>query len=99
MARATRGARPVSRVLVITRNLPPLIGGMESLVWRLVEGLSAAYETRVIGPRGATGHKPSGCEVREVPHRPLIIFFLRALGAAIRSAVGWRPDAVVAGRR
>jgi len=29
-------------VLVVTRNLPPLIGGMERLIWHLVDELRKA---------------------------------------------------------
>lgn len=43
-------ARP--RVLVITRNLPPLTGGMERLMLELVQGLSQRIDLDVIGPQG-----------------------------------------------
>lgn len=97
MITAGKDCEGAPRALVVTRNLPPLIGGMENLVWRLVDGLAAVYETRVVGPKGSAASKPDGSRVAEVPHRPIGVFLVSAFLAAIRSVVGWRPQLVVAG--
>lgn len=53
------------RVLVITRNLPPLVGGMERLLHNLVLGVTEYAQVTVIGPRGCGAHLPESVEVHE----------------------------------
>ena len=40
-------------ILIVTRNLPPLVGGMERLNWHIADELSRHAEVHVIGPTGA----------------------------------------------
>lgn len=86
-----------SRILLITRNLPPLVGGMERLNWHMADELSKCAHVRVVGPKGAAALKPGNVEIREAPLKPLPLFlsiaFLKALWLALR----WKPDVVVAG--
>lgn len=83
--------------LVLTRNLPPLIGGMERLVWHIVDELRADYRVHVIGPKGSSRQLPTGVTGRELPLRPLPWFLLRALLAALGSALRRRPRIILAG--
>ncbi len=85
------------RILLVTRNLPPLVGGMERLNWHMAEELAKVAEVRVIGPQGAAAVAPAGIEVREAPLKPLWQFLLRAQGLALRTAANWKPDIVLAG--
>jgi phosphatidylinositol alpha-1,6-mannosyltransferase len=89
------GKRP--RVLHVTRNLPPLVGGMERLNWHIADELSRHAEVTVIGPQGAAVRKPAGVSVQEVPLRPLWRFLLASAVAAVRTARRDRPDLVLAG--
>lgn len=89
-------ARP-SRVMLITRNLPPLVGGMERLNWHMAAELAKAHEVRIIGPRGCAAMAPPGIKVSEVPLRPLWKFLLAAYGQARTLAKQWRPDLILAG--
>lgn len=41
------------RVLLITRNFPPLVGGMEKLNFKLAEQLAKRYQTSIITIKGA----------------------------------------------
>ena len=41
-----------ARILHITRNLPPLVGGMERLNWHIADELSRRAQVQVIGPQG-----------------------------------------------
>jgi phosphatidylinositol alpha-1,6-mannosyltransferase len=41
------------RILIITRNLPPLVGGMERLNWHMADELSQYAKVRVVGPKGS----------------------------------------------
>ncbi|QFU74691.1 glycosyltransferase [Halioglobus maricola] len=55
-------------ILLITRNFPPLTGGMERLLHQAAEGLDDWAELSIIGPNGCSAYAPPGCEVREAPH-------------------------------
>ncbi|MEI7036141.1 glycosyltransferase family 4 protein [Fulvimonas yonginensis] len=88
---------PAKRVLLVTRNFPPLWGGMEKLNWHLAAELSRTCHVRVIGPEGAARSAPQGVEVRELPLRPLSKFLRSAALCACREAAHWRPDVVLAG--
>src|SRR5690348_4292131 len=85
------------RILLVTRNLPPLVGGMERLNWHLADELSQFAEVRVIGPQGSAALGPKGVEIVEAPLRPLWKFLLRARTLARRQARAWKPDVVLAG--
>lgn len=85
------------RILIVTRNLPPLVGGMERLNWHMAEELHRHAEVRIIGPTGSAALAPSGVEVREVPLQPVWKFLLHSHSAARREARAWRPDVVLAG--
>ncbi|WP_306581787.1 glycosyltransferase family 4 protein [Dokdonella sp.] len=88
-------ARP--RVLLITRNLPPLVGGMERLNWHMADELSKYAGVRVVGPVGSASMAPASVAVNEVPLKPLWKFLLCATWRAFRVARAWRPDVVLAG--
>jgi phosphatidylinositol alpha-1,6-mannosyltransferase len=88
---------PRKRVLIITRNLPPLVGGMERLNWHMAEGLSSRMDVRVIGPKGAAALAPTGVVVEEVSLYPLPRFLLESAMRALQLARRWRPDFVLAG--
>lgn len=91
----TERSRP--RILLVTRNLPPLVGGMERLNWHMAEELAKVADVRVIGPEGAAALAPDGVEVREAPLKPLWKFLLVARSLARREAHTWKPDIVLAG--
>ena len=54
------------RILLVTRNLPPLVGGMENLLLHCCNILSEQYLLTVVGPRGCRGCLPDSVDVREV---------------------------------
>lgn len=85
------------RILIITRNLPPLVGGMERLNWHMADELSRGAEVRVIGPSGSAELKPDGVTLSEAPLKPLPLFLVVALFKALWIALRWRPDVVLAG--
>lgn len=85
------------RVLLLTRNFPPLWGGMERLNWHLAAELAKTGDVRVIGPAGAAAHAPAGVTVREAPLQPLRAFLWQAARLARAEARAWRPDVVLAG--
>lgn len=85
------------RILLVTRNLPPLVGGMERLNWHMADELSRHADVHVVGPAGAARHCPQAVELTEVPLRPLWKFLAASALQARRIARAWRPDIVLAG--
>ena len=85
------------RLLLISRNFPPMWGGMERLNWHMAAELAKTFEVRVIAPAGAAQHAPEGVTVIEAPLKPLRRFLLRAASLARREARAWRPHIVLAG--
>lgn len=64
---AKQTSRTAARALVITRNLPPIQGGIERLMARAIEALAADFACDVIGPRGCRRFLPPGTRVLELP--------------------------------
>jgi len=87
----------MKRVLVISRNFPPLWGGMERLNLHLVDELSRRFDVSLIAPEGANKHIPLSVSVTQVSLRPLSRFLLLAAYQAVRRAKVWRPDIIIAG--
>lgn len=87
-----------SRVLLVTRNLPPLRGGMERLNLHIALALLPTCAVSVCGPHGCAASLPlAAMDVVEVPHRPLPLFLLRALVGAVGLTWRRRPTLVLAG--
>jgi phosphatidylinositol alpha-1,6-mannosyltransferase len=88
---------PRTRILLVTRNLPPLVGGMERLNWHMAEELAKVADVRAVGPEGSAALAPAGVDVREAPLKPLWKFLWQARSLARREAKTWRPHIVLAG--
>ncbi len=84
-------------ILLITRNFPPIIGGMEKLNLRMFEGLAQRFNTVLIAPKGAKPFAPQNTKVYESPSLNLPIFFLYAFFASIYLAIKLKPSVVMAG--
>lgn len=85
------------RILLVTRNLPPLVGGMERLNWHMAEELAKVADVRVIGPADSAVLAPASVAVHEAPLNPLWRFLLAARRLARREAQQWQPDIILAG--
>lgn len=95
---ASRHRAPQSpRVLAITRNLPPLVGGMERLVLHMIDALCTDYRVHALGPVGSSRHLPPEVSVSEVPAAPLWRFLLLASWRAVGAALKPPPRLVLAG--
>src|SRR5690554_2872774 len=86
-----------SRILILTRNLPPLVGGMERLNWHMADELSKYADVKVIGPSGSAALKPEQVTITEAPLKPLPLFLLVTLLKAIWLAIRWKPKVILAG--
>jgi len=85
------------RILLITRNLPPLVGGMERLNWHMADELAKHAQVKVIGPKGSAALKPEHVSLTEAPLKPLPLFLLVTLIKALWLALRWKPDVILAG--
>jgi phosphatidylinositol alpha-1,6-mannosyltransferase len=57
-------------ILVVTRNFPPLTGGMERLMQHCVETLASRFDVTLIGPSGCSEFAPHNVAVIECPQSP-----------------------------
>lgn len=87
---------PDTRILLITRNLPPLIGGMERLILEATLGLSQHSSLTVIGPNGCKPFLPDAVATHEVPHQ-LAPFIVQSLWRARSLATENAFDVVIGG--
>lgn len=83
------------RILVVTRNMPPLVGGMERLNWHMAGELAKVADVRVVGPVGSARLAPGGIEIDEVALDPLPRFLLAAQWRAWRRARSASPPHLV----
>lgn len=86
-----------NRILFVTRNLPPLVGGMERLCWHIIDELNCENKLHVIGPKGCRKLLPSDILTKEVPIRPLWRFFLVIALTSLQKAISIRPRLIFAG--
>ena len=84
------------RVLLVTRNLPPLTGGMERLIQQAALGMAEFADLTVIGPTGCAAALPEHVEVFEVPEK-LAPFLLLSAAQGIGLARPGRFDCVIGG--
>lgn len=85
------------RILLITRNLPPLVGGMERLNWHMADELAQQNEVHVIGPKGAEALGPQSIRLTEAPLKPLALFLVIAFIKGLWISIRWKPDVILAG--
>ena len=71
-------------VLLITRNLPPLIGGMERLMQNAAGGIARYADLTVIGPKGCSRHLPPEVTVLEASAK-LAPFLLMSTWLALKA--------------
>lgn len=85
------------RILLITRNLPPLVGGMERLNWHMAQELSKQANLKVVGPKGAGALIPPSITLAEAPLQPLPLFLVVSFFKGLRIAFSMKPDVIIAG--
>lgn len=84
-------------LLLVTRNLPPLRGGMERLNLHIAVGQATRRRVIVIGPAGCRAALPAHVEVHECGNGSLRSYLFGAFVAALRIARRERPSWVLAG--
>jgi phosphatidylinositol alpha-1,6-mannosyltransferase len=85
------------RVLLISRNFPPLIGGMERLILHVAIELSVVYEVDLIGPPGSERFLPGRGRACPSLSSRLSIFLISALWQVLRTRMTRSYAVAVAG--
>jgi len=85
------------RALVVTRNLPPLIGGMERLIWHIALALGNDQKVHIVGPSGCKMHFPIEITTDEIPITPMPRFLIAVAIRSFAHALRTRPAIVLAG--
>jgi phosphatidylinositol alpha-1,6-mannosyltransferase len=83
--------------LLVTRNFPPLVGGMEKVNEHLLGALQPAWGTALCGPAGCADYAPHETDVRQSKVKPLPIFLAATLWRTMRLAWRRKPEWVIAG--
>lgn len=85
------------KILIVTRNLPPLIGGMERLNWHIADELSKDNDVILLSHKNAKTAAPSNCKFYGVPLNPLPIFLIIAFIKTLSLCLTQKPDILFAG--
>lgn len=93
--RERRPPRPLA--LLVTRNFPPLLGGMEKLNQHLLAALQSKWSTALCGPAGCAAHVSAETEVMQSRVKPLPAFLVATLWRTLRLALRRRPEWIIAG--
>jgi len=87
----------MKKLLVISRNFPPLVGGMERLVFNIYKQLNNRFDCDLVGPRDSTRHVSGNHNVYECPLSPLPAFIITALLKSSKAVVNNNYSACIAG--
>ena len=90
-------ADPRPRALLVTRNFPPLVGGMERVNQHMLEEMAAEWRVSLCGPDGSAETARDAEFVAESRLKPLWRFLLGTSWRAFRMARRLRPAIVLAG--
>ena len=85
------------KILIVTRNLPPLIGGMERLNWHIADELSKDHVVTIISHSEAKKTAPQESKFYGVPLNPLPVFLMLAFFQTFWLCIIQRPDIFLAG--
>lgn len=85
------------KILIVTRNLPPLIGGMERLNWHIADELSEDHQVTIISHTQAKKLAPQQANFYAIPLNPLPLFLICAFFHTFWLCLVQRPDILFAG--
>ncbi|MHA3062249.1 glycosyltransferase family 4 protein [Acinetobacter sp. ANC 4641] len=86
-----------NNILIITRNLPPLIGGMERLNWHIADELSKQNKVTIISHSAAKKLAPKNVKFYEAPLSPLPLFLILSFIRAFWICITQPTDTLFAG--
>ena len=88
----------MAKITLVSRNFPPLTGGMERLVFELYLALTRHHEVTLLGPGGCKKHVEPTAHVRSTAVSPTPMFLLLTFfkGLLLHRA-NKRPDLIIGG--
>jgi len=88
----------MAKISLVSRNFPPLTGGMERLVFELYKTLIHRHEVSLLGPKGCDEHVDSSAGIASTRVSPTPVFLLLTLikGLFLHRSNG-PPDIVIGG--
>ena len=87
----------MARVTLVSRNFPPLSGGMERLVHKLYGGLVKNHAVSLLGPKGCEDFVAAGSDVKSTAVSPTPIFLLLTLIKGISGRISKGAADIVMG--
>ncbi len=84
-------------IIYLTRNFPPMQGGMERLNLHIYQGLCTQYEVLLIGPSGAKAFVDGSKHVQTNPPLPVWRFLMGSFWQTCRLIQQRRPAFIFAG--
>lgn len=85
------------RALLVTRNFPPLVGGMENVNARILSELSVDWGVALSGPQGSAAFATRAVRTSESRIKPLPRFLVETFFKTLVLALRFRPKLVLAG--
>jgi phosphatidylinositol alpha-1,6-mannosyltransferase len=85
------------RVLIVTRNFPPLVGGMERLIFNVYDQLGKDFICDVVGPDGCSKYVNPPHSAYECSTKYVSLFLLTALFKSIKLCLKKRYNICIAG--
>jgi len=85
------------KILILTRNFPPLTGGMEKLLFNVYLELNKEYECNVIGPQGAKEYMKNPEYSYEINSKSPILFFFISGVKSFFICNKIKPDIIIGG--
>lgn len=85
------------KILIVTRNLPPLVGGMERLNWHIADELSHDHDIILLSHKDAEEKAPKNCDFFGVKLNPLPVFLTLAFIKTLFICLSSKPDLLLAG--
>ena len=88
----------MAKISLISRNFPPLTGGMERLVFELYKTLIRRHDVSLLGPKGCEEHvdSSSGIASTDVSPTPIFLLLTFVKGVFLHRSNG-SPDLVIGG--
>lgn len=87
----------LKHLLIVTRNLPPLVGGMERLNWHIADELSKQHKVTLVSHSAAKKIAPSNTDFHTAPLGPLPLFLIVSFIRAFWSCLTQPIDTLFAG--
>ncbi len=87
----------MQKIVLLTRNFPPLQGGMERLNYHLYAELKQVFAVSVVGPEGSEYYLEPETPHCQFPHKPLFSFLWISFFKSFYFCLQQKPALIIAG--